>query len=104
MINRPSRPPEEENSILTFLAKKTALPFYLFLAHHRARGSREREGKATVTLTQTLVHCPFLASLWFVGPAQTATLKYSMQPKEKREHSATQPASIPLSARRTGAA
>lgn len=104
MINRPSRPPEEENSILTFPAKKIPLPLYLFLAHHRVRGSREREGKATVTLTQTLVHCPFLASLWFVGPAQTATLKYSVQPKEKRDRSATQPASIPLSESRTGAA
>lgn len=52
---------------------------------HQCKGSRWEP------LTQTLVHFLSLASLWFVGPTQTATSKYSVQPKEKREHSAIQP-------------
>ena len=43
------------------------------------------------SLTQTLVHFLFLASLYFVGPIQTATLKCSVQPsrgqKERWDHS-----------------
>lgn len=34
----------------------------------------------SISHTQTLVHFLFLASLYFVGPTQTATLKCSMQP------------------------
>lgn len=34
--------------------------------------------------TQTLVHFLFLAFLYFVGPTQTATLKYSVQPCHDR--------------------
>lgn len=45
------------------------------------------KGSCWESLTQTLVHFLSLASLWFVGPTQTATLKYSVQPKEKRENS-----------------
>lgn len=34
----------------------------------------------SISHTQTLVHFPSVASLWFVGPTQTATLKCSVQP------------------------
>lgn len=74
--------------ILTSLAKKKTLIFYLFiLGLQVSNNTRESQW---VTLTQTLVHFLFLASLWFVGPAQTATSKCSMQPQEKKQHSTIQ--------------
>lgn len=44
------------------------------------------------SLTQTLVHFLFLASLYSAGPAQTATLRCSVQPSRDERKSQSTPA------------